>query len=355
MQSNRLATSGVTTVAALFLTSVAASAAPFQTDAPPVCINGGPYVFECTGPDTPCTLDGTASFDPDGTPVTFFWFEECAFGFFDDPTSPTPVYHIDMTGVCSRSCVVEMRAISGGQTTKCNTTVGVQDTQPPVITCPADVIEIWTNGPAGGQTNPSLTGFATASDCDPNPTISFTDVLTPGTHPGDPETVVTRTWVALDSCGFQSQCVQTITLLSPHLNDQTYYLDAIQGSCPNVLSASDTTGLFSYVLFGRNGHNVADINVSTLRLARMDNVGGTVNRMSILVKDLGRPKQTAPCDCDGASKDGYMDMAINSSKAAVVNGLDLATEVGNSVKIALYGQKNDGTWFTAYDCVAIDP
>jgi len=352
MQFHRLATSGLTTVAALFLTTAANAA---QTDAPPVCLNGGPYVFECTGPDTPCTLDGSASFDPDGTPVTFLWFEECAFGFFDDPTSPTPVYHIDMTGVCSRTCVVEMRAISGGQTTKCNTTVNVQDTQAPVIVCPPDVVEIWTNGPAGGQTNPALTGFATASDCDPAPVIGFSDVLQPGTQPGDPETIVTRTWTADDNCGHQSVCVQKITLLSPGLADQTFYLDAIKGSCPNALSASDTTGLFSYVLFGRNGHNVADINTATLRLSRLDNVGTTVDRMSFQVKDLGRPKQTDPCDCDGNSKDGYMDMAINASKSAVISGLNLGTEVGGSVKVALYGQKNDGSWFTAYDCVQIDP
>jgi hypothetical protein len=354
MQFNRLATSGVTTVAALFLTSTALNAAP-QTDAPPVCINGGPYVFECTGPDTPCTLDGSASFDPDGTPVTFLWFEECPFGFFDDPTSPTPVYHIDMTGVCSRVCVVEMRAISGGQTTKCNTTVTVNDTLPPVIVCPPDVVEVWTNGPAGGQTNPALTGFATASDCDPNPTIGFSDVLDPGNAPGEPETIVTRTWTALDQCGLQSSCIQTITLLSPGLADQTYYLDAIKGSCPNALSASDTSGLFSCVLFGRNGHAVADINTSTLVLARLDNGGGTVDRMSIQVKDVGRPKQTDPCDCDGNSKDNYMDFVINSSKASVITSLDLAQEVGSSVQVVLYGQKNNGAWFTAYDCIQIDP
>ena len=48
--------------------------------------------------------------------------------------------------MCSRVCIVEMRVSSGGQTVKCNTSVTVNDTLPPVIVCPPDVIEVWTNG-----------------------------------------------------------------------------------------------------------------------------------------------------------------------------------------------------------------
>src|SRR6185503_373205 len=125
-----------------------------QGEAPPVCNNGGPYVAECTGPVTAVGLDGSASFDPDGTPVTFFWFDECPFGSFDDPTSATTNFIIDSTGVCSRQCVIVLRVTSGGVTVPCQTTVTVQDTTAPVITCPSDVIELWTVGPAGGQTDP---------------------------------------------------------------------------------------------------------------------------------------------------------------------------------------------------------
>ena len=76
MRLTSLASTGLF-AAALLVTS--ATSAIAQEDALPVCINGGPYTFECTGPQTLVQLDGTASFDPNGTPVTFFWFEECPF------------------------------------------------------------------------------------------------------------------------------------------------------------------------------------------------------------------------------------------------------------------------------------
>lgn len=342
----------------LFLAAgfVAASAvtASAQTDALPVCNNGGPYTFECTGVQTQVQLDGTLSFDPDGTPVTFFWFEECPWGFFLDPTSPTPTFVIDMTGSCQQACVIELRVSSGGQTKKCNTTVTVQDTQAPVITCPADITEVWTVGPAGGQTDPSLTGFASASDCDPNVLITYTDTLQPGTLPGDPETIVTRTWVALDQCGYSSSCQQVITLLSPGWTSQSYYLDAVKGSCPNSIDVNADSGLFTAVIFGRTGYAVADIDQSTLTLARADNVGNEMRRMSKLVKDVGRPKLGNPCDCDGL-KDSQLDITVTMSLPAVISTLGLNAEgTGSSVSLALYFRTNDGKWHVALDCVTID-
>lgn len=350
----RLSTSlrgGLVAASLLFVTATTASA---QADAPPVCDNGGPYVFECTGPQTLVQLDGTGSFDPDGTPITVLWFEECPFGFFLDPTSITPTYVVDMTGVCTRTCIVELRVTSGGQEQRCNTSVTVTDTQAPVITCPPDITEIWTTGPAGGQTNPALTGFATASDCDPNVVISFTDVIVPGTQPGDPESVTTRTWVALDQCGFSSSCQQVITLLSPGNASQTYYLDGIQGQCPNLIDVNAESGLFTAVLLSRAGYLASNVNQSTLTLTRHDNTGGNVTRMSKLVKDMGRPLQQNPCDCDGL-KDSLADITVTMSLPAVINTLALNQEAtGASVKIALTFKTNDGKWHTAVDCLTID-
>lgn len=341
------------TLPAVFLAATSAIATA-QEDALPVCENGGPYVFECTGLQTQVQLDGTASYDPDGTPVTFFWFEECPWGFFLDPTSPTPIFVIDMTASCSRTCVIELRVTSGGQTKKCNTTVTVQDTQAPVITCPADVTEIWNGGVAGGQADPNLTGFATASDCDPNVVITYTDVVVPGTLPGDPEGVVTRTWVAVDQCGFSSSCQQVITFLSPGFTDQTYYLDAVKGSCPNSIDVNADSGLFTAVIFGRAGYAVADIDQTSMVLTRVDNAGNGLKRMTKLVKDVGRPKQGNPCDCDGL-KDSLLDITVTMSLPAVINNLDLAAEgTGSSVTMALYFKTNDGKWHTAVDCVTIE-
>jgi hypothetical protein len=332
-----------------------AQPAPLQEpDALPVCNNGGPYLFECTGPSTSVTLDGSASYDPDGTPLTFFWLEECPFATIPDPTSVTPTLIMDMTDVCIRPCTVELKVTSGGQFQKCVTTVTVQDTTPPVMSCPPDVIEIWTVGPAGGQTDPNLTGFATASDCDPNVVITYSDVLTPGTQPGDPETIVTRTWVGLDQCGLQNSCVQTITLLSPSSASQTYYSDDLPGICPNDLSVG-STGVYVIHLFGLAAYPVSNINQSTLVISRLDNVGNQVKRMSIKVQDVGRPTLGNPCACDGLN-DGKLDLKISASMTQLIAEFQLAAELpGTNVPIAVFGKTNDNKWFVSWDCVIVQP
>lgn len=328
------------------------AAARAQTaEAPPVCINGGPYLAECTGPITLVPLDGTASFDPDGTPVTFFWFDECPFGSFEDPTDPQTNFIMDNTGVCVRVCTIVLRVTSGGQMTPCLTTVTVQDTTAPVISCPSDVVEVWTVGPAGGQTDPSLTGTATAVDCDPAPVIGFSDVLDPGDEPGEPETIVTRTWTATDFCLNQSSCVQTITLLSPG-NAFNLKLDLMPGVCPNQLN-SNGDGLLQVVLFGTSSFDVNTIDKTSLVLQRKDNVGGTIQRMNVKTKDRGRPTtaQNVNCQCGSASPDGRLDLQITLNYAEMFNTFQLAAEApGATNQVALTGRFLDGRFFTLTEC-----
>lgn len=319
----------------------------------PVCNNGGPYTFECNGQVTPVTLDGTGSFDPDGGPITFLWFEECANGFFDDPTSPTPTYNIDLAGACSQTCVIELRVFNAaGVVTKCNTTVTVQDTQPPVITCPADVTEIWTSGPPT-QTDPTLTGFATAGDCDPNPLITYVDSLDPGNAPGEPETIVTRTWTALDYCGNSSSCVQTITLLSP-TQGLGGGMDLMSRSCPNDMDRA-SQGITNVTIWGTTTFNVSLVNQATLRLMRADNTGIPVKRFIAASQQAGRPAPGSnPCDCDSTVNDGKLDLVLSFSTAQIVQDMQLqALPVGSSTDVVLIGQFNNGQWFTLRDCLSV--
>ncbi len=89
---------------------------------------------------------------------------------------------------------------AAGNIAACAQTITVVDEIAPVITCPDDITV-----PFGSSTEPSATGFATATDdCDPAPAVTYADVAN--------TTVITRTWTAADACGNSVQCVQTITI-----------------------------------------------------------------------------------------------------------------------------------------------
>ena len=93
-----------------------------------------------------------------------------------------------------------------GNSSTCSQTIARTDTTPPVITCPANVTIDCT-----ADTSPANTGMATAVDnCNTIPTITSSDVTTPGACPQ--EMTITRTWVATDACGNSSMCTQTITV-----------------------------------------------------------------------------------------------------------------------------------------------
>jgi uncharacterized repeat protein (TIGR01451 family) len=88
----------------------------------------------------------------------------------------------------------------------CVQTITVQDTTPPTITCPTNIIVDCT-----AAMDPGATGSPTATDnCDPAPLLSHTDSETPGICPVGK--VIQRTWVATDRCGNTNSCIQIITV-----------------------------------------------------------------------------------------------------------------------------------------------
>jgi Dockerin type I domain len=89
---------------------------------------------------------------------------------------------------------------ASGNFATCTQTITIDDDTDPVISCPQSLtIDCATS------TDPSITGYATATDnCDPDPVIAYVDVQT-----GD---VITRTWTATDDCDNTDQCLQTITI-----------------------------------------------------------------------------------------------------------------------------------------------
>jgi len=93
-----------------------------------------------------------------------------------------------------------------GNMNTCNQIILVDDSTPPVITCPNNVTIECT-----ASTLPGNTGSATATDnCDVIPFINYSDVTAEGQC--TPEYLITRTWRATDDCGNSSTCVQIISV-----------------------------------------------------------------------------------------------------------------------------------------------
>ncbi len=91
---------------------------------PPTSDPGGPYR---SGEGVPLRLDGSGSFDPDGTIVSYRW--TASGGSFDDPTSKTPMYTAPDDGVYELTLEV---TDNDGLTDSATTTVTVRNADPRV-------------------------------------------------------------------------------------------------------------------------------------------------------------------------------------------------------------------------------
>ena len=84
--------------------------------------------------------------------------------------------------------------------------ITLQDGAGPALTCPVPVTVDCQE-----SVDPSQIGMATVSDnCDADPVLDHFDNIEPGNCPN--ERIVSRTWRAVDGCGNESTCVQTIII-----------------------------------------------------------------------------------------------------------------------------------------------
>jgi hypothetical protein len=343
MQIRQVVPSALSTMAlSLALTAPARAQLP---ESLPVCNNNGPYVEECSGQSTYVPVTSAGSFDPDGTSATFLWFEECPWGFFDDPTAADPNFVIDIGGLCVRTCVIQLRVFSGGQVKSCNSTATAQDTTPPQIFGPPDIIDIW-----GIPTDQGSTGSATAIDeCDPSPTVGLINqTIIPQTGPGLEQTIV-RTWEARDYCGHTSQVSQTITLLSPLSNSSNLEVDVNQ--CSDVFDRGDASSTFDVTLLGKVGTLVTGIKLNTLRLSKLGDQANFVyplNPSQFAPADVAIRAASKLGDCNPPGTDGLKDLKLRFNRTQVRNLLALdALPVGTPVYIAITGLRNNNTSFIA--------
>ena len=92
-----------------------------------------------------------------------------------------------------------------GNSATCTQTIIVDDTNPPVVTCPADIsVQCVADVPT-----PNTASVSATDNCDPNPVIVWlSDQIAPGTCPK----IITRTYKATDDCGNIGTCTQAITV-----------------------------------------------------------------------------------------------------------------------------------------------
>lgn len=168
---------------------------------PPVAEICADVRAECTGALTPVGLDGTCSSDPEGQALSYSWSSPT--GTFSGPTAkPTGSFQLgrnDVTLVVSDP--------GGASSAPYDGLVVIADTIAPEINCPANVVI-----ECDQSTDPDNTGKpVVVEDCDQNPGVSHSDVVTAGDCPQE-ETIV-RTWSATDVSGNSASCTQTIEVV----------------------------------------------------------------------------------------------------------------------------------------------
>lgn len=83
-------------------------------------------------------------------------------------------------------------------------TITVQDTTPPVVSAPPNLVLPFT-----ADTSTNNTGVATAHDGCSSVTLGYSDAFAPQVNGSE---IITRTWTATDACGNSASASQTITL-----------------------------------------------------------------------------------------------------------------------------------------------
>jgi hypothetical protein len=93
---------------------------------PPVCLLTPPdkQIVTCQGDQTIVQLDGSASFDPEGQPLTYMWVS-CPGSTLSDPNGPVTTLTIDTSASCTLLCGVRLIVSDGQKMGFCRTFIEV--------------------------------------------------------------------------------------------------------------------------------------------------------------------------------------------------------------------------------------
>ncbi len=139
-------------------------------------------------------------------------------------------------------------------------------------------------------------------------------------------------------------------------------LDIKPGSCPNPFNRK-SHGVLPVGLLGTADFDVSMVDITTLRLKRVDGVGGAVAPNEgppgpqTVYEDVGTPFDGMACDCHELTGDGIMDLSMKFRTDDVVDELELdALPLGAQVELVVTGNLLGGASFVSpVDCILIVP
>jgi hypothetical protein len=217
-------------------------------------------------------------------------------------------YSVTRTWIATDDC---------GNTGTCSATILVEDSTPPVITCPVVI------SPIGCGEIPSF-GTATAIDaCDGQVAILFTDVTMQGICAL--EYSVTRTWTATDDCGNTATCSRTIEV-GGSAGLIVICPPAVTVSCASLVPVVDIT------LVQASG-NCGVLTVSHLSDA-------ITNQTCLNTFTLTRTYQAIDA-CGNSASCGQI-ITVLDNIPPVITFINPQTSIGDTLETSCYGQ--DPEW-----------
>ncbi|MCZ6851369.1 MAG: integrin alpha, partial [Planctomycetota bacterium] len=141
----------------------------------------------------------------------------------------------------------------------------------------------------------------------------------------------------------------------------TLDLDIKPGSCPNSFNRN-SHGVLPVALLGTDTFDVAQVDISSIRLSRADGVGGNVTPHEgppgphSVFEDAATPFGGQLCDCHELEGDGFTDLSMKFKTDDVVAALQLNDlPAGDLVELVVSGNLLDGTPFSGRDCIRLVP
>ncbi|MDX1407482.1 MAG: hypothetical protein R3330_05095, partial [Saprospiraceae bacterium] len=222
--------------------------------------------------------------------------------------------------------------------TFCSHTFVIFDTTAPMIVCPADVtVECNTS------TAPGATGMATATDnCDPNPSITFSDAVSVGACPQ--ESTIIRTWVATDACGNSTSCAQTITvddstppIISCPADVTIACTDSSDPGATGTATATDNCSTPTVTYSDASGAGSCQSTITRTWIATDACGNSTACVQTITIEDTVPPMISCPADvtieCDVPFEALY-SVASQDDMIRQINMTTAATESGTVMTLA---------------------